>query len=118
MINKKTFADLKVGDILYFGTIDSDHIMMSRLVSIEMLPDLDNCYTNNSDIRFTPIEFGYFDINKIIVDKHDVIYYTFNDCGIWCGTSKIAVANHILNAIKSKIDVWNNKMNRLINNSR
>ena len=117
IVEKKTFADMKVGETLYFGCLDSYHIMESRLVSIEMLPDNDNCYTHSSDIRFTPVEFGNFAISKMILDRHDVIYYTHNNQGFWCGTSKEAVAEHVIAAIKSKIDFWYNRMIRFNNNN-
>lgn len=114
--NKKTFKDLNVGDTIYFGCLDSDHIMESQLVSIELLPDNSNCYTEQSKIHFTPIEFGNFTISKILLERHDVVYYTFNNQGFWCGTSKEAVADHVIRAIKLKVALWNSRMNLLINN--
>ena len=116
VIEKKTFANMKVGDSLYFGCLDSDHVMESKLISIEMLPDNDDCYTHRSEIRFTPVEFGNFTINKMILDHHDVVYYTYNNQGFWCGTTKEAVAKHVLRAMNSKIDIWYNKMIRFSNN--
>ena len=116
VLGKKTFADMKVGEKLYFGTLDCPHVMESTLVNIEMLTDENNCYTLQSNVRFTPIEFGNFEINKCILAYNDAIYYEFNDNWFWCGTSKEAVISCVLNALTDKRNFWQNRIDRFVKN--
>lgn len=116
VLGKKTFADMKIGEKLYFGALDCSHIMESTLVNIEMLTDDDNCYTFRSDVRFTPVEFGHFEISKLILDKNDAIYYEFNGNGFWCGTSPEVVATCVLKALQHKRDFWQSRINHFVNN--
>ena len=116
MADVKTFSELKVGDTLYFGTLDSSHIMESKLISIEMMLSDDNKFNHNSNIRFTPVEFGFFDIPQIIMKYHRVVYYEYNNTGFWCGTTKEGVRNAIIIEMTRKRDLWQNRIDRLMSN--
>ncbi len=116
VIGKKTFADMHVGDKLYFGALDCSHVMESTLLSIELLPDEDNCYTLRSNVRFTMVEFGKFKISKCILAHNDAIYYEFNGNWFWCGTSKEVVIECVLKALREKRTLWDDRINRFIDN--
>lgn len=117
VIGKKTFADMKVGEKLYFGTLDCSYVMESTLVNIEMLTDEDNCYTLRSNVRFTPVEFGNFEISKCTLAYNDAVYYEFNGNWFWCGTSKEVVIECVLKALNEKRALWDNRINRFIDNN-
>lgn len=117
IIGKKSFADVKIGDSLYFGSIDLSHIYESKVINIEMLPDEDDCFTIRSEVRFTPIEFGQFSISKCILDKNDAVYYTLpNGTGVYCGTSKEVVFNCVMDELNNKRKFWQDKINRFVDN--
>ena len=116
VIGKKTFADMHVGDKLYFGSLNCSHIMKSTLLSIELLPDEDDCYTIRSNVRFTPVDFGSFEISKCILACNDAIYYEFKGQWLWCGTSEEVIKACVLKALKEQRDLWDNRINRFINN--
>ena len=116
VIGKKTFADMHVGDKLYFGSLNCSHIMKSTLLSIELLPDEDDCYTIRSNVRFTPVEFGSFEISKCILACNDAVYYEFKGQWLWCGTSEEVIKACVLKALKEQRDLWDNRINRFINN--
>ena len=116
VIGKKTFADMHVGDKLYFGSLNCSHIMKSTLLSIELLPDEDDCYTIRSNVRFTPVEFGSFEISKCILACNDAVYYEFKGQWLWCGTSEEVIKECVLKALKEQRDLWDNRINRFINN--
>ena len=116
VIGKKTFADMHVGDKLYFGSLNCSHIMKSTLLSIELLPDEDDCYTIRSKVRFTPVEFGSFEISKCILACNDAIYYEFKGQWLWCGTSEEVIKACVLKALKEQRDLWDNRINSFIEN--
>lgn len=116
VLGKKTFAEMKVGEKLYFGALDCPHIMDSTLVKIEMFVDEDDCYTIRSAVRFTPIEFGNFEISKCILDKNDAVYYEFNGNEFYCGTSPEVVAICVTKELKKKRDFWENRIKRFKEN--
>ena len=116
VIGKKTFADMHVGDKLYFGSLNCSHIMKSTLLSIELLPDEDDCYTIRSNVRFTPVEFGSFEISKCILACNDAVYYEFKGQWLWCGTSEEVIKACVLKALKEQRDLWDNRINRFIDN--
>ena len=116
VIGKKTFADMHVGDKLYFGFLNCSHIMKSTLLSIELLPDEDNCYTIRSNVRFTSVDFGSFEISKCILACNDAVYYEYKGQWLWCGTSEEVIKACVLNALKEQRDLWDNRINRFIDN--
>ena len=116
VIGKKTFADMHVGDKLYFGSLNCSHIMKSTLLSIELLPDEDDCYTIRSKVRFTPVEFGSFEISKCILACNDAIYYEYKGQWLWCGTSEEVIKACVLKALKEQRDLWDNRINSFIEN--
>lgn len=116
VIGKKTFADMHVGDKLYFGSLNCSHIMKSTLLSIELLPDEDDCYTIRSKVRFTPVEFGSFEISKCILACNDAIYYEFKGQWLWCGTSEEVIKACVLKALNEQRDLWDNRINSFIEN--
>ena len=116
VIGKKTFADMHVGDKLYFGSLNCSHIMKSTLLSIELLPDEDDCYTIRSNVRFTSVDFGSFEISKCILACNDAVYYEFKGQWLWCGTSEEVIKACVLKALKEQRDLWNNRINSFIEN--
>ena len=116
VIGKKTFADMHVGDKLYFGSLNCSHIMKSTLLSIALLSDEDDCYTIRSKVRFTPVEFGSFEISKCILACNDAIYYEFKGQWLWCGTSEEVIKACVLKALKEQRDLWDNRINSFIEN--
>lgn len=116
VIGKKTFADMHAGDKLYFGSLSCSHIMKSTLLSIALLPDEDDCYTIRSNVRFTSVDFGSFEINKCILACNDAIYYEYKGQWLWCGTSEEVIKACVLKALKEQRDLWDNRINSFIEN--
>ena len=116
VIGKKTIADMQAGDKLYFGSLNCSHIMKSTLLSIALLPDEDDCYTIRSNVRFTSVDFGSFEISKCILACNDAIYYEYKGQWLWCGTSEEVIKACVLKALKEKRDLWDNRINSFIEN--
>ena len=117
VIGKKTFADMHAGDKLYFGSLNCSHIMKSTLLSIELLPDEDDCYTIRSNVRFTSVDFGSFEISKCILACNDAVYYEYKGQLLWCGTSEEVIKECVLKALKEKRDLWDKKKKKNIDNT-
>jgi len=113
----KTFADIRVGDILYWGAVGMDHIATTIVTDTHL--DLDGEHLPKCcDVIFKTNEGFEFDINNCYIHIHNCIIFTheINGNEIYIGTTKEAVSRNILKAIDSKINFWNNRKQRLINN--
>ena len=113
----KTFADIHVGDILYWGAVDMDHIATTIVTDTHLNLDgehLPKC----CDVIFKTNEGFVFDINNCILNRHNCVIFDHQvrDNTIYIGTTKEAVSRNILKTLDSKINFWTNRKQRLINN--
>ena len=113
----KTFADIRVGDILYWGAIGMDHIATTIVTDTHLNLDGEHL-TKVCDVTFNTNEGFNFDICNCYIGIHNCIIFTheINGNEIYIGTTKEAVSRNILKTIDSKINFWNNRKQRLINN--
>lgn len=113
----KTFADIRVGNILYWGAIDMDHISDTIVTDThlnldgEHLPDL-------CEVTFETNENFKFDICNALLRIHNCIVFQHKVTGneIYIGTTKEAVATQILKTLDSRISFWTNRKERFLEN--
>lgn len=113
----KTFAEVRVGDTLYWGAIDMDHISTTIVTDTHLNLDGEHM-PNVCDVTFETNESFKFDICNCLLPLHNCIIFAhkFSDNEIYIGTTKEAVATQILKTLDSKIKFWANRKERLINN--
>ena len=102
---RKTFADIRVGDTLYWGAPDMDHNLDG-----EHMP-------NVCEVTFKTNDSFEFDMSNCLLDKHDCVIFThrINGNTIYIGTTKMTVANNIIKFLDNKIAFWASRKERLIN---
>lgn len=111
----KTFADIKVGDILYWGAIDMDHVSTTIVTDIHL--ELDGEHMPKfCEVTLTTNESFKFTICNILLDKHQCIIFSHQlpDNEIYIGTSKNVVATNILKRLDNHIKFWKDRKYRLI----
>ena len=113
---KKTFADIRVGDILYWGAIGMDHISTTIVTDTHLNLD-DEHLPKVCDVTFKTNEGFEFDICNCYIDRHNCVIFDhqMNGNTIYIGTSKMAVANNIIKFLDNKIAFWTSRKERLIN---
>ena len=113
----RTFADIRVGDILYWGAVDMDHIATTIVTDTHL--DLDGEHLPKCcDVIFKTNESFEFSITNFMLNRHNCIIFDHQRIGntIYIGTTKEAVSKNILKTLDSKISFWTNRKQRLINN--
>ena len=112
----KTFADIKVGDILYWGAIGMDHIATTIVTDTHLNLDGEHLPAV-CDVTFETNETFKFDICNALLKRHNCIVFTHQVNGntIYIGTTKMAVANNIIKFLDNKIAFWTSRKERLIN---
>ena len=112
---EKTFADIHVGDKLYWGAIGMDHVADTLVTDIHL--ELDGEYLPSCcDVYFKTNESFEFGINKLLLNKHNCVIFTHQVNGneIYIGTSVNAVAKNIIRTLDEKINFWQNRKDRFI----
>ena len=112
----KTFADIRVGDILYWGAVGMDHIATTIVTDTHL--NLDGEHMPKAcEVTFKTNEGFEFDISNFLLDKHNCVVFTHqvNDNTIYIGTTKMTVANNIIKFLDNKITFWTSHKERLIN---
>ena len=115
-MNKK-FSDVKVGDVLYWASIDMDHVSTTLVTDIHL--ELDNEHLPKCcDVRFSTVDSFEFSINNLILDKHNMVIFDHQVEGntIYLGTTKEAVINYMIKYFDMQINIYNNMKMRFINN--
>lgn len=110
----KTFANINVGDILYWGSYDMGHITTTIVTDIHL--ELDGKHLPRCcDVTFTTNEGFVFTINKVLLDKHKCICFSHQveTNMIYVGTSKFSVANAIIKYIDNKLNFWESRKKRI-----
>ena len=96
---KKTFADVKVGDTLYFCTKNMNRVLTTLVTSINIILDgkhIPQC----CDQSIVTNDGLCVQMSRCIIDKHNCFIDINGTC---IGTSPDVVANHILKEINRKI---------------
>ena len=111
----KTFADIRVGDILYWGAIGMDHIATTIVTDTHLNLDGEHL-PNVCEVTFETNDSFKFDICNALLRIHNCIIFTHqvNDNEIYIGTTKEAVAKNILKTLDSRISFWTNRKERFI----
>ena len=114
---KRTFADIQVGDTLYWGAIGMDHISTTIVTDTHLNLDGEHL-PKVCDVIFKTNEGFKFDICNCLLDKHDCIIFTHvvNGNEIYIGTTKEAVAYQITKYLTSKIRFWSERKARFLDN--
>jgi len=112
----KTFADIRVGDTLYWGAIGMDHIATTIVTDTHLNLDGEHL-PKVCEVTFKTNEGFEFDMSNFLLDKHDCVIFThqINGNTIYIGTTKMAVANNIIKFLDNKIDFWSSRKEKLIN---
>ena len=113
---RKTFADIRVGDTLYWGAPDMDHVSTTIVTDTHLNLDGEHM-PKVCEVTFKTNEGFEFDMSNFLLDKHDCVIFTHQVNGntIYIGTTKMAVANNIIKFLDNKIDFWASRKERLIN---
>lgn len=117
MNSSNTFSEVKVGDIIYWTSINCDHIH-STIVTGQNI-ELDGTHSPEfCEIKFSTNDGIEFSICKYLTKAHNCVAFTKNDNNstIYVGTSKEIVAKTILNEINKKIKILQNHKERFIEN--
>lgn len=111
----KTFADIRVGDILYWGAIGMDHIATTIVTDTHLNLDGEHL-PKVCDVTFKTNEGFNFDICNCHIGNNNCVIFTheINGNEIYIGTTKEAVAKNILKTLNSKISFWANRKERFI----
>ena len=112
----KTFADIRVGDILYWGAIGMDHIATTIVTDTHLNLDGEHL-PKVCEVTFKTNDSFEFDICNCYINIHNCIIFTheINGNEIYIGTTKEAVAKNILKTLDSRISFWTNRKERFIN---
>ena len=112
----KTFANIRVGDILYWGAPDMDHISTTIVTDTHLNLDGEHL-PNMCEVTFKTNDSFKFDICNALLRIHNCIIFTHQVNGneIYIGTTKDAVANNIIKFLDNKIAFWTSRKERLIN---
>ena len=112
----KTFADIRVGDILYWGAIGMDHIATTIVTDTHLNLDGEHL-PNVCEVTFETNDSFKFDICNALLKIHNCIIFAHqvNDNEIYIGTTKDVVATQILKTLDSRISFWTNRKERFIN---
>ena len=94
-----------------------DHISSTLVTDIHLKLDgehLPKC----CDVLFTTVDSFEFSINNLILNRHNMVIFDHQITGntIYIGTAKEIVATNILRYYEDKINFWENKKSRFINN--
>ena len=111
----KTFAEVRVGDTLYWSAIDMDHI--SETIVTDTHLNLDGEHMPSvCNVIFETNDSFKFDICNCLLPLHNCIIFShkFSNNEIYMGTTKEAVATQILKTLDSKINFWTNHKARFI----
>lgn len=113
----KTFADIRVGDIIYWGAIGMDHIATTIVTDTHLNLDGEHL-PKVCDVTFETNESFKFDICNALLNKHNCIVFDHQVNGntIYVGTTEDAVASNILKYLDSKINFWKSRKLRLLEN--
>lgn len=114
---EKTFADIHVGDKLYWGAIGMDHVLTTIVTDTHL--ELDGEHTPTfCEVTFKTNDSFKFSICNCILNKHNCVIFTHmvNGNEIHIGTTKEAVVNQILKTLDSKISFWTSRKERFLNN--
>ncbi len=111
----KTFADIRVGDILYWGAIGMDHIGTTIVTDTHLNLDGEHL-PKVCDVTFETNDSFKFDICNALLRINNCIIFThkITENEIYIGTTKEVVAKQILNTIDSRISFWTNRKERFI----
>ena len=104
---EKTFADIRVGHKLYWGTVGMDHIGDTIVTDTHL--NLDGEHLPNAcEVTFETNDSFKFGICNLLLKMHNCVIFTHKITGneIYIGTTKEAVANQILKTLDSKISFW------------
>lgn len=114
---EKTFADIRVGDILYWSAIDMDHIATTIVTDTHLNLDGEHL-PKVCDVTFKTNDGFDFDICNCYIGIHNCVIFTheINGNEIYIGTTKEAVAKNILKTLDSRISFWANRKERFIKN--
>lgn len=112
----KTFVDIRVGDILYWGAIGMDHIATTIVTDTHLNLDGEHL-PKVCDVTFKTNDGFDFDICNCYIGIHNCVIFTneINGNDIYIGTTKEAVANNIIKFLDNKITFWTSRKERLIN---
>ena len=113
----KTFVDIRVGDILYWGAIGMDHIATTIVTDTHLNLDGEHL-PKVCEVTFKTNDGFNFDINNCYINIHNCVIFTneINGNEIYIGTTKEAVAKNILKTLDSRISFWTNRKERFIEN--
>ena len=113
---EKTFADIKVGDIIFWGAIGMDHVATTIVTDTHLNLDGEHL-PKVCEVTFKTNEGFEFDINNCLLNKHNCVIFTHQVNGntIYVGTTKMAVANNIIKFLDNKIAFWASRKDRFIN---
>ena len=114
---KKTFADIRVGDILYWSAIGMDHVATTIVTNTHLNLDGEHL-PSVCEVTFETNEGFKFDICNAFLRIHNCLIFTHQVGGneIYIGTTKEAVAKQILKTLDSKISFWVNRKERFLEN--
>lgn len=111
----KTFADVRVGDILYWSAIGMDHIATTIVTDTHLNLDGEHM-PSVCDVTFETNESFKFDICNALLKKHNCIIFNHQVNGntIYIGTTKDAVAFNITKYLNEKIRFWVSRKERFM----
>lgn len=114
---EKTFADIRVGYKLYWGAIGMDHIATTIVTDTHLNLDGEH-FPSVCEVTFKTNDGFEFDICNALLRMHNCIIFThkINGNEIYIGTTKEAIAEHILKTLDSKISFWTNRKERFLKN--
>ena len=112
---RKTFADIRVGDTLYWGAPDMDHVSTTIVTDTHLNLDGEHM-PKVCEVTFKTNEGFEFDINNCLLNKHTCVIFTHQVNGneIYIGTTKEAVAFQIVKYLTSKIKFWKDRKDRFM----
>jgi len=113
----KTFADIRVGDTLYWGAIGMDHVATTIVTDTHLNLDGEHL-PKVCEVTFETNESFKFDICNALLKMHNCVIFTHQttDNEIYIGTTKEAVAKQIVKTLDSKIVFWTNRRERFLEN--
>ena len=112
-----TFSEVKVGDTIYWSSLDCEHIHSTIVTGITLILDGEHI-PEFCDIKFSTNDSIEFSMCKHLTKIHNCIVFPWKSDSniIYAGTSKEVVAKAILKEINKKIEILQNKKERFVKN--
>ena len=115
--NKKTFSEVKVGDKLYYSSLNMEHIHSTIVTEIKLILDGEHVPEFCNQVISTSDGFEVT-MSKYLMGIHDCYVYAHKhpENLICVGTSAQTVASYILKEVDEKIKVLESYKDRFVNN--